>query len=414
MTGTRHATVIGAGIIGISCALFLQRAGLAVTVIDRQAPGEGCSKGNCGGIATTEFMPLNKPGNLARIPGWLFDPKGPLALRWMSLPTLVPYLYQFLKAGRPSRVAEVIEACAPLSHATWADFDLLIQAAGLQNEIINDFCITLYDSDRDLAADQGKWEACDRLGFGYEKIPGAAVHELEPDIAADFAWGFINQDWRNTRDPQRFVTRLAEHLQRGGGTLQRAEVKTIDRQGSRATALRLAGGETLALDQLVLAAGAWSARLTRPIGLALPLASDRGYNSTIAEPGVAPRRQIVYPAQGLAITPMAHGLRVGGSVELAGLDTPPNYARCSAQLARAKRVYPKLRTDKVERWMGHRPSMPDSLPVIGTAPGLSNLHLAFGHGHLGLTWGPTTGRLIAELITATPSIDLTPYRPDRF
>ncbi len=414
-TGTGPVTIIGAGIIGVACALFLQRAGRRVTLVDRLAPGGGCSKGNCGGIATTEFMPLNKPGNLLRVPGWLLDPQGPLSIRWRNLPRLAPYLYQFLKAGRPSRVAAVVEACAPLSRATWDDFNLLLKDAGLEDEIVNDFCLTLYDSDRDLAADQGKWDACDRLGFRYEKLAGPALRELEPDLAPDFAWGFINCDWRNARDPEALVQRLADQVQRQGGTIERGEVAAIDHDESRATALRLADGRSLPVDHLVIAAGAWSARLTRQFGLKLPLEADRGYNTTIPDPGVKPSRQITYPAGGLAITPLPAGLRVGGSVELAGLDAPPDYRRSEAQIKRARRVYPKLRAETAERWMGHRPSMPDSLPVIGPAPGFSNIHLAFGHGHLGLTWGPTTGRLMAEMIAGgAASIDMTPYRADRF
>ena len=413
-TSKPAATVVGAGIIGVCAALFLQRAGFEVTLVDREGPGEGCSKGNCGGIATTEFMPINKPGNLTRIPGWMLDPQGPLSVSWRHLPRLLPYFARFLAAGRPSRLREVIAACAPLSRAVWDDYGLLLRESGLQDEIINDFCVTLYDSDRDLAADQGKWDACDALGFGYSKLTGAEVTEMEPDIAGDFAWGFVNENWRNLKDPQRLVIRWAEQLRRQGGKLLLADVAGVTREGTRVTALELAGGERLAVDRLVVAAGAWSHLITRHFGYRPPLESDRGYNTTIADPGVNPGRQIVYPAQGLAITPMEKGLRIGGSVELAGLEAPANWRRCEAQVTRAKRVFPALKTGQTERWMGHRPCLPDSLPVIGPAPGLANTFLAFGHGHLGVTWAPTTGRLIAEAMCGEPSIDLTPYRADRF
>ena len=409
-------TVIGAGIVGISCALYLQRAGHDVTVIDRQGPGEGCSYGNCGGIATTEFMPLSKPGNLMRVPGWLLDPLGPLSIKWSHLPGLLPYLLRLLQTGRPGKVREIVAAAVPLSHATWGDFNPLLKDAGLEDEIINDFCLTLYDSDADLRADQAKWDFCQEHGFGFEKLPGAGLRDLEPDLAPDFAWGFINTDWRNARDPHRLVVKLAEHMVGQGGRICRGEVAAIEAGDGQANALQLTGGERLEVESLVVAAGVWSKLLTRPFGLKVPLQSDRGYNTTIAEPGIAPKRQIVYPAQGLAITPMDGKLRLGGSVELANLDTAPNYKRTEAQVKRTQRVFPKLQMNgEIERWMGQRPSTPDSLPVIGRAPQLSNVYLAFGHGHLGLTWGPTTGRLIAALLSGQPTgIDMQPYRADRF
>ena len=412
---TPQATVIGAGIIGLACALHLQQAGFAVTLVDRQGPGEGCSFGNCGGVAVNEFMPLSQPGHLLKVPGWLLDPLGPLALRWPDLPLLTPWLLRFLWAGRRSRVAEIVAAAAPLSHATAEDFPRLLKACGSEDLLANDECLTLYGSEAELRADQGKWEACARHGFPFDKLPGAELRQLEPDLAPDFAWGFVNKGWRHLSDPFRLCQRLAGTIERQGGVLRRAEVARIETADGRATSLRMTDGTTLPCGNLVIAAGAWSRRLTAPLGDKVPLGADRGYHTTIAEPGVSPRRQIIHPARGLAITPLAMGLRIGGSVELARLEAPPNFARAEAQVRRAKRVFPGLTSDQGSRWMGHRPTLPDSLPVIGRAGRLANVVYAFGHGHLGLTWAPTTGRLIAELLSGEPpSIDLAPYRVERF
>ncbi len=415
MTAGSHVTVIGAGIIGICCALALRRAGFAVTVIDRLGPGEGCSFGNCGGIAVTELMPLSQPGRLAKVPGWLLDPLGPLAIKWSYLPRLAPWLIHFLKAGRKQRVDRIVAAAAALCHATWEDYRPLLKEAGLERLVQQEFCLSLYASDRELAADQGRLNYCQAYGIPLEKLPGPALRDLEPDLAPDFAWGVLNRGWRHVADPYRLVTGLAELFVRQGGEIRRGSVAAIEAGEGRAERLRLAGEGPIELETLVIAAGAWSRRLTEPLGDPVPLEADRGYHTTVPDPGVSPKRQVVHGAQGLAITPLAMGLRIGGSVELAGLEAPPDYRRARAQIERAKRVFPALRAEGGERWMGHRPAMPDSLPVIGPARRQRNVFYAFGHGHLGLTWGPTTGRLIADLVAGRPSeIDLAPYRVDRF
>ncbi len=410
-----QVTVVGAGIVGISCALYLQRAGFEVTVVDRHGPGEGCSYGNCGGIAVTEFMPLSQPGHLLKAPGWLLDPLGPLAVKWSYLPQLTPWLLRFLSAGRKARVAQIVAAATALCHAAWDDFAPLLKAAGSDGLVMPEECLSLYGSEAELRADQAKLDYCARYGLTLERIPGSALRDLEPDLAPDFAWGVLNRGWRNVADPFRLTTDFAALFQRQGGRILRASVAGIEAPDGRAARLLLEGADPLDVDHLVIAAGARSHLLARQLGDRIPLEADRGYSITVPDPGISPKRQIVHGAQGLAITPMAMGLRIGGSVELAGLEAPPNYKRIDAQVARAKRVYPKLRVTEGERWMGHRPAMPDSLPVIGRATRVANAFYAFGHGHLGLTWAPTTGRLIAELIAGKPSaIDLAPYRADRF
>ena len=410
-----QVTVVGAGIIGLSCALYLQRAGFTVTLIDRQGPGEGCSYGNCGGIAVTEFMPLSQPGHLLKVPGWLLDPLGPLAIKWSYLPQLAPWLLRFISAGRKARVDRAVAAATALCHAAWDDFPPLLKDAGSESLIMPEECLSLYSSDAELRADQAKLDACARHGLALDVIPGHELRQMEPDLAPDFAWGVLNRNWRNVADPYRLSTDFAALFQSQGGRILRAAVAGIEVSDGRAARLHCEGADPLETDNLVIAAGARSHLLARQLGDVVPLEADRGYSITVPDAGVSPRRQIVHGAAGLAITPMAMGLRIGGSVELAGLAAPPNYRRIDAQIARAKRVYPNLRAIEGERWMGHRPAMPDSLPVIGRATKVSNAYYAFGHGHLGLTWGPTTGRLIGELVAGAPSaIDLDPFRPDRF
>ena len=411
----REVVVIGAGIVGMSCACQLQREGFKLSVIDRLAPGEATSYGNAGGVGTGEIVPLAVPGLLREVPGWLLDPLGPLAVRWRYLPKALPWLLRFLKAGSEARVREIAGALAALAHGARASFEQSLAAAGISDLLAHEDCLYLYDDERQLAAERLHWDLRRAHGIPFERVPGQALPELEPELARDFAFGIRMPGWYHVTNPFRVVTGLAEHFVRGGGRLRRGEVVGIETRDRRALALRLEGGGVQAFDQLVIAAGAWSHLLARQLGDAVPLESHRGYHVTLPDAGVRPRRLVLYAAEHFVVTPMEMGLRVAGTVEIAGLEAPPNYARAHVLVRKAKRIYPALNDAGGQAWMGHRPATPNSLPVIGRAPGFANVSYAFGHGHLGLTFGPITGQLIAELAAGKPAtVDLHPYRVDRF
>lgn len=410
-----HVTVIGAGIIGISCACYLQRAGFAVRVIDRLDPGMATSFGNAGGIAIGAVTPASMPGLIYKVPGWLMSPTGPLALRWSYVPQMVPWLLRFLLAGRRQRVAEIAKALADLSGSIDQDFDLLLRDAGIEDIAQRRSALYVYDTEAELAAEKPEWELRREHGMAFEKIKGEDLPSLEPDIAPDFACAMLMNDWYHLSNPYRLVKTLAEHFVDGGGEIMKGEVTHVGCAGPKATSLRMRNDSTIEIESLVIAAGAWSHRLTEQLGDRVPLESERGYHTTLPDPRVNPTRQILYAPQDFVITPMEMGLRVAGTVELAGLDAPPNYERARVLLPKAKRVFPALQTSGGTEWMGHRPALPDSLPVIGRSPGVLNVYYAFGHGHMGLTFGPTTGRLISEVVSGrTPDIDMSPYRVDRF
>ena len=411
----RAVGVIGAGVVGMCCACHLQRAGFAVTVIDRLAPGEATSYGNAGGVATGEIVPLSVPGLLREVPRWLMDPLGPLAVRWRHLPRALPWLLRFLMAGSEPRVRAQAAALAALSHAARPPLEALLAAAGIEDLLAREDCLYLYDNEQQLAAERLHWDLRRAHGIPFERVAGRDLAELEPDLARDFAFGIRMPGWYHVTNPYRLVTGLAEHFSRAGGRLVRAEVVGIETRDRRAEALRLADGSAPAFDQLVIAAGAWSHLLTRQLGDPVPLESHRGYHVTLPHAGVRPRRLVLYAPEHFVVTPMETGLRVAGTVEIAGLEAPPDFARARILVRKARRIYPALDdTDGIE-WMGHRPATPDLLPVIGWARHFDNVSYAFGHGHLGLTFGPITGQLIAELAAGRPaSLDLRPYRVDRF
>jgi D-amino-acid dehydrogenase len=413
--GENTVLVVGAGIVGISCAMFLQREGFEVTVVDRQGPGEGCSRGNAAGIATSEVIPMSKPGLVAKVPKWLFDPDGPLSVRLSYLPRLAPFLWRFLRAGSMDNVRDLAHAAAQLSRHAAHDHATLRKAADAEHLLVGECCAAIFDREAEFAAAQWEWDLRRELGAAFTKVSGAEMHALEPAVSPDIGCAVLLEGWRNLRDPYRFVVLLAERFAADGGLIERGEVTGFETGDGRVRAARLADGRSVEADAFVIAAGAWSHRLCAQLGSAVPLEADRGYNTTIADPGITLGRSLIYETGGFAVTPLTDGLRVGGAVEFAGLDAAPDYRRADAMLKKVKRILPGITSTAGEQWMGHRPALPDFVPVIGPSPHFRNVHYVFGHGHLGLTWGPTSGRMIAEMMARKPaSIDPAPFRVDRF
>jgi D-amino-acid dehydrogenase len=412
-----HITIIGAGIIGISTAAFLQRAGHKVTVIDRVPPGEGCSFGNAGGVVFAEVTPTIHPRILLKIPGWLLDPLGPLTIRWSYLPKALPW---FLAAGRnalPDRVRKTTAARASLGLRAVSDFDTLLSAAGSSDLLVKKDAIRLYDRLAQYQAEES--DRADKREYGYEprRLSAGEITEIEPDVAKDFACGAFHGGWYYVRNPHKVVASIAEHVVRNGGEILQDEVLKVTQDGSRATALTLQSGGERQLDRLVICAGADSNFFAQAFGDKVLLEAERGYHLMIPEPGITLGRTLTYVATPGAITPMDMGLRIAGTDEFAGLDAAPNWKRADVLWPFAKRCLPKLREldNNVSRWMGRRPGTPDSLPVIGPSRKLGNVWYGFGHGHMGLTWGPTTGRLLSEMLSgAASNIDLSAFRVDRF
>ena len=412
-----HITIIGAGIIGISTAAFLQRAGHKVTVIDRVAPGDGCSFGNAGGVAFAEVTPTIHPRILLKIPGWLLDPLGPLTIRWSYLPKALPW---FLAAGRnalPDRVRKITAARGLLGMRAVSDFDTLLQAAKAGDLLVKKDSLRLYDTEA-----QYQEEESDRVvkrDYGYEvrKLSPGEIAEIEPDIARDFACGSFHGGWYYVRNPKSIVTSIAEEFVRNGGEIICDDVLEVRQEGSRAASLTLKAGGERRLDRLVICAGAYSNFFARAFGDRVRLEAERGYHLVMPDPGITLGRSLTYVRSPMAITPMDMGLRLAGTDEFAGLDAEPNWKRADILWPAAKRCLPNLRAidQNVSRWMGRRPGTPDGLPVIGPSRKLGNVWYGFGHSHMGLTWGPTTGRILSEMLSGTNSnIDLSAFRADRF
>lgn len=411
------ATIIGAGIVGVSAAAFLQREGYKVTIVDRVPPGEGCSFGNAGGLAFAEIVPTVHPRMLMKIPGWLMDPLGPLTIRWSYLPKAMPWFMSLARNSLPDRVKAITAARADLALRVVSDVETLLKAAGTAGLINYQDTLRLFDSEAQYLAEAPERAAKAAFGYEMKRLSGDEVREIEPAVGPSVQCGAFHGGWYFLANPGRAVKSIAAEVVRNGGTILEDDVVSLEREGNRVSALRLQAHGLHKLDRLVVCAGAYSHILARQLGEKILLEAERGYHMVLPDPGVSLSRSLTYARTPGAATPMEMGLRLAGTDEFAGLDAAPNYQRADALWTHFKAVLPGLREpgQQATRWMGRRPGTPDSLPVIGASRTASNVWYGFGHGHMGLTWGPTTGRLIAELMTGVKSnIDLSPFRPDRF
>jgi D-amino-acid dehydrogenase len=412
--GPRRIAVIGAGIVGVSCACSLQRDGHAVTLIDPLGPGEATSFGNAGMIQVDACVPLATPGILKQVPKMLLDPEGPLVIRWQHLLAFAPWLVRFVAAATPARVEAISVALAALLEQAAAAHKELARASGAEDLFRPTGELFVYRLEASFRAAREGHELRRRRGVKLEILTGPEIRQLEPALSPDVKHAVYSPDCLLVTDPLALTQRHAEAFVRNRGTILRETVTDIDLgpDGVRAVVTDKARH---AADAVVLAAGVWSRRLAARLGVKVPVASERGYHTMIANPGIDLRMPLLNGDHRFGIVPMRAGIRLAGTAEFAGLDGAPNYRRADMLVPLAQRLVPGLRADGATRWMGHRPSMPDSVPVIGAAPGVRNAYFAFGHGHLGLTMGAITGKLIAELAGGRPtSIDLAPYRVDRF
>jgi glycine/D-amino acid oxidase-like deaminating enzyme len=410
-----RAVVIGAGVVGVNVGLALQARGFSVTIVDPLAPGTATSFGNAGCFATAEITPISMPGLIWSVPGMLLDPLGPLSIRWRSLPTLAPWLWRFWLSGTAPQAERATSALASLVSRVWDDWTPLIEEANLASLLRRRGGLFVYEAERGFAAASHEWSLRIRHGVKAEQIGAAAIRELEPALAPIYRKGYFVTDWGHTIDPAGLVSRLADHFRQRGGEILTARAERICFSEGRPHAIQLTPGTELGFERLVVAAGAWSKQLCRELGHNVPLETERGYNTTLSDPQVTLQRPVCCAEHSFVMTPMAMGLRIGGAVELANVAAPPNFARARALLTLGRQALPGLNTQGGREWMGCRPSMPDSLPVIGRSPRYPNVLFAFGHGHLGLTQGATTGRLIGELARGQPTaVNVAPFRIERF
>jgi D-amino-acid dehydrogenase len=413
-SNSKKVLVLGAGIVGICNALALQEKGYQVTLIDKNEPSDATSFGNAGVISQWACIPQSMPGLWKNVPKWLLDPNGPLSIRWSYFPRMMPWLIEFLKAGNINRIPAIADAMFNLNRPNLDIYRELLKGTGEEN-LIKD-CSYLYVSRKELGINLNglEWKLRKERGVPFEQITGDAAREIEPDLSSDIKSAVLIKNQGRTLNPGRLGKVLAAKAFSLGVCFTKAEVKKI---------IPLDGGgydvstdkQKHTADTVVLTAGVWSAKLLEALGVHVPLEAERGYHLLFKDPGISLTHSVLDTDNKFVSSSMEMGLRSAGTAEFAGIDAPPDYRRAYIFKGHAKSLFPKLNMDTIDEWMGRRPSSPDSVPYIGEVTGYPRLFYGFGHGHLGLTGAPMTGRMITALVANEPlNIDMSPYRLDRF
>ncbi|MEH6576257.1 MAG: FAD-binding oxidoreductase [Amphritea sp.] len=411
---TADVTVIGAGIVGISCALQLQKKGHRVTVVDKLAPGEGTSFGNAGVLAECGCVPVNLPGFAWKVPGLMLDSHGPLSIPMNYMHKAAPWGLSFIWNSRTSKFNRIADALSSLLKG--ATQRHLKQAAenAAEDWVQASQYYYLYRDEANFRSDSVAWNARKARGITYDLLTDQALHQTEPAISSQFNFAVSLHGHGYVRNPEKLVKALAESFQQKGGRILQADIRDIQFTDGKPSAL-VTHKETLPINKLVVAAGVWSRKLAAKLDRDVPLQSERGYHIEIKDPGITLHSPIMFADGKLVATPMENGIRFAGLVEFGSLEAEPNEEFCHRLFYHAKRLFPEIKTDKYTEWMGHRPSLPDSLPVIGRSPRHPDVFYAFGHQHMGLTLGPHTGELIAQLVSGEqPEVNLSPFSIERF
>ncbi|WP_374553943.1 NAD(P)/FAD-dependent oxidoreductase [Aquitalea pelogenes] len=408
--------VVGAGVVGIAIALQLRLEGFAVTLLDRGEPAMETSYGNAGAFAISDVIPLAEPGVLRKVPGWMLDPLGPLALRWRYLPSLMPWLLRFLAASRPSKVATLTRDLSALLGRVNQDYAALIDKAGLTAMWRRHGNLTLYRNQQEFDAALPAWQEKRRHGVQWQALSRSQLLAQEPLLAEEWQYAVRVPDWSHVDDPYTFSRGLFDAFVRAGGRFVQDEVLATVAGEGRVSGVETAGHGRLSAAATVIACGVWSDRFTRQHRYRVPLESERGYHVNLPRAGVKLHHFIQCASESFVILPMADGgLRLAGTVELAHRDAPPDWRRAHILLDKARRIVGDFSTADMTVWMGNRPSLPDTLPIIGPAPGQPGLWFATGHGHLGLTLAATTAVLLSDVLQGRAAeTDMQPYRLQRF
>jgi len=406
--------VIGAGVVGLSAAIAAQGRGLSVTVIDREGPAAGASAGNAGAFAFTDILPLASPGILWKAPKWLLDPLGPLSVPPAYALKIAPWMFRFWRACAASKVEHSTAAQTAMMDLSRAELEPFLRKTDTIAMLRKEGNLQVYESEAEFESSLAGWKARERHGIEFRHLNAEQMSEVQPGIAPRFTCGTFTPGWFSIADPKLYTLALADHFRTIGGRIECLDVASL-RPLEDGVEVVSHDGRTRKATKVVLAAGAFSHRIARSLGEKIPLETERGYNTTLPLGAFDLRTQVTFGGHGFVVTRLSSGIRVGGAVELGGLELPANFARSEALLAKAKAFLPGLKTEGGKQWMGFRPSLPDSLPAIGQARHTARVVYAFGHGHLGLTQSAGTARIVADLLTGQKlAIDTRAFSPQRF
>ncbi|MEJ6709361.1 MAG: FAD-binding oxidoreductase [Amylibacter sp.] len=405
--------IIGAGMVGISTAIWLQRSGHRVILLDRGKPGMGASYGNAGLIAQWAIVPVNTPSLWKDAPKYLLNPNSPLFLKWTHLPKMLPWIAKFMSNANAADTQRMIDNLIPILTDAVDQHKSLVRGTPLEHWISNSKFSYAYNTLKDFKKDAFSWDQKARAGFIPTVLTGAQVSEAEPILGPATQCLAVLEGQGHITNPAQYITELTNHFVSKGGQFIEAEVQDFVKTNDRITSINTSNG-TFECTHAVITAGIWSKDLMRKLGLKIPLETERGYHVIFESPSQMPRNPMMMTAGKFGVNPMDMGLRCAGTVELGDHHAGPSKQPIKLLKSYAAEAFPTLKYSSTQEWLGFRPSTPDSVPLIGEI-GTSGIYTGFGHQHVGLTAGPKTGRLLAQMIDGTPpNINMQPYVPERY
>ncbi|MCF6321951.1 MAG: FAD-binding oxidoreductase [Rhizobiaceae bacterium] len=406
--------VIGAGIVGVSCAIWLQRDGHDVVLIDREGPAAGTSHGNAGVLASIAVVPVNSPGMATSAPKMIFDPNSPLFLRWTYLPKMLPWLMRYLGRVNSTDATATATALTQILFDSYEQHYALAKDTGAEKWLKASDYLFIYDDRKSFNKDKFAWNLRKKMGFSWDEMESAQFDEYDPIFKGGNKFVIRLKNHGFITDPGKYVKALAEHFKHQGGEIIVANVLDVEHHRDKVSAVKTSTGE-IKCTHMVLAAGIWSTDLAKKLGINPSMETERGYHIELINPSVMPKCPMMLTSGKFVATPMEGRLRCAGIVEFGGLKAPPSKAPFELLKRQIHAAIPDLTYDHVEEWMGHRPTPSDSIPLIGPVNNITGAYAAFGHQHIGLTGGPKSGRMIADMIAGRKSnINLAPYEVSRF
>ena len=405
--------VIGAGIVGACTAIQLLQDGHRVVLLEKDAPGSGASSGNAGSIGTASIPPFGMPGVYKKIPKALFDPLFPLVLRWGNILNTLSWFQKLISASDLARVIKISDARASiLAHAEGTYLDML-GSLNLQHLINKTGLIHTYQNQSSLSNAKFAIALREDRGINVETLNGHELREVEPMITDNVYAGVYYPDVGTCFAPGRMNTLIVDAFVKRGGTFLKAEVNDFELLHGRCTNVITDSGDH-PCDELVLTAGAWSKGMAKTLGCSVSLTAERGYHIMVDQPKTRLTTPLVSTDYHIAITPMEAEIRMSTMSEFSSISDSEIHQKAQLILSQARHVIRDIDLHPNSRWVGPRPATPDSLPIIGRSRNLKNVIFAFGHGHLGLSLAPITGKLVAEICReAKTTIDITPFSPNR-
>ena len=404
--------VIGSGITGVSCAEELRRSGAKVTLIDRVEAGDPAqtSFGNAGILAREGIMPIANPSMLKMIPQILLSPSSPIYLKWSYLAKFSPWAVKFIMNGTKPKALPIILALNELLYDTVENHIQLSKNTDAARFIEKGDMTLLYRNRKQFSSDKFANRARSDLGITWEELSRDKLLDRDPHISKLYQFGLAYKNHGWITNPAAYVSSLAKHFQKNGGKILISEVTKINGNN-----VELKGGIILKAENIVLATGAWSKNLTSQLGHNIPLQAERGYHLSLKNASHMPPNTYLITDKKFGLTPMDGFLRCAGQSEFAPLEMPPNPKAIKNLRKFLFRLYPKLAYETETIWQGTRPTLPDSLPVIGRSSKNPSVIFAFGGQHLGLTMGPKIGKMVRDIIFERQSnINMKPYSSDRF